>query len=79
MKRPANGAGVVESAEPRQPPLIFLLDASKICPLLRKAGNFPAKLLRFTGMRNAGILGMTVLGLFDRQRVTSFSNYLSGC
>jgi len=42
VKRPASDAGVVESAEHRQPPLHRSLDASKICPLLRKAGKFSA-------------------------------------
>ena len=40
MKRPANDAGVVGSADYQQPPLICLLDAAQICPLLRKAGNY---------------------------------------
>lgn len=38
--RPANDAGVVESTENQQPPLIYLLDAAQICPLLCKAGKF---------------------------------------
>ena len=36
MKRLANDAGVVVRGQHFQPPLIFSLNASKICPLLSK-------------------------------------------
>jgi len=56
--QPANDAGVVENTENQQPPLICLLDAAQICPLLSKAGNFV--LLSWDAQQIASLLSLSL-------------------